>query len=90
MNVAITSLLVAGLMPIVCAGIAKAGQKNYDITIRVSGWRNKRAIEPEPMQPRAIVLKHFRFMPLAFWWLCTPKYRRRELISMQAFSLPHA
>ena len=30
MNVAIASLLVAGLMPIVCAGIAKAGQKNYD------------------------------------------------------------
>jgi len=30
MNVAIASLLVAGLMPIVCAGIAKAGKKNYD------------------------------------------------------------
>ena len=30
MNLAIASLLVAGLMPIVCAGIAKAGQKNYD------------------------------------------------------------
>jgi len=30
MNVAMASLLVAGLMPIVCAGIAKAGKKNYD------------------------------------------------------------
>ena len=30
MNVAIASLLVAGLMPIVCAGIAKAGKRNYD------------------------------------------------------------
>jgi uncharacterized MAPEG superfamily protein len=30
MNVASASLLVAGLMPIVCAGIAKAGKKNYD------------------------------------------------------------
>ena len=30
MSVAIASVLVAGLMPIVCAGIAKAGQRNYD------------------------------------------------------------
>jgi uncharacterized MAPEG superfamily protein len=30
MNLAIASVLVAGLMPIVCAGIAKAGKKSYD------------------------------------------------------------
>jgi uncharacterized MAPEG superfamily protein len=30
MSLAIASVLVAGLMPIVCAGIAKAGQRNYD------------------------------------------------------------
>ena len=30
MNLPIASILVAGAMPWICAGIAKAGQKNYD------------------------------------------------------------
>jgi uncharacterized MAPEG superfamily protein len=30
MNLPIASLLVAGAMPWICAGIAKAGQRNYD------------------------------------------------------------
>ncbi len=30
MNLVIASLLAAGAMPWICAGIAKAGQKNYD------------------------------------------------------------
>ncbi|MCX7266111.1 MAG: hypothetical protein EBR17_11095 [Betaproteobacteria bacterium] len=30
MNISIASVLVAGLLPVVCAGIAKAGLKNYD------------------------------------------------------------
>ncbi len=30
MNLPIASLLLAGAMPWICAGIAKAGQKNYD------------------------------------------------------------
>jgi uncharacterized MAPEG superfamily protein len=30
MNLVIASLLLAGAMPWICAGIAKAGQKNYD------------------------------------------------------------
>lgn len=30
MNLAIASVLIAGFMPIVCAGIAKAGKKSYD------------------------------------------------------------
>jgi uncharacterized MAPEG superfamily protein len=66
MNVAIASLLVAGLMPIVCAGIAKAGKKNYD-NHNPREWRNKRVTEPGPMPHKAIVLRHFPFMPLAFW-----------------------
>lgn len=45
MSTAITCILIAGLLPILSAGIAKAGQRGYDNhqprewLSRLSGWR---------------------------------------------------
>lgn len=56
MTIAIACVLIAGLLPIVAAGIAKFGFKDLITAIRASGWQSKLDFGREPMRRKPIPL----------------------------------
>lgn len=61
MVISYACVFVAGLMPVFCAGIAKAGAKGYDNHNPVLGWHSKVALERGPMPLRRTAWRPFHF-----------------------------